>query len=410
MKAYDAASLDTFVAEVDRLGGVESPLFREAFATFSYRPGIEVDQLIDPLSEDYVEQQVRLYREISGRDLNQADHELTQFDLEAHVAAANPYASPYPSGLALHHLRLATALHLARLGRSPRLLDMGAGWGLSTEFFAGMGCRTTAVDINPSFVELIRRRQQRSNLAIEALQGSFDDFEPSSSFDAVCFYECLHHAVRPWRLIERVRSWLREGGKLLLAGEPFNDLYWKNWGLRLDPLSVYCIRKFGWYESGWSLPFLTACLNRSGFSVETVDIPIEGAGIALIATKIAGNALHPAKACPVDIAITDSMTSGDFLTLAGSHEIAVENGEAPQVLSMHVRNHRPKDVVVSISATSESRTHTISPGPYEFRLKLRPGLNAFSYQAETWVPALELGNDDRRPQSVHIAGWELLRA
>ncbi len=81
------------------------------------------------------------------------------------------------------------------------------------------------------------------------------------------YYECLHHAVRPWIALRAAYERLKPGGRVILAGEPVND-HWKSWGLRVDNLSVYCIRKFGWFESGWSVPFITGCLQRSGFAID----------------------------------------------------------------------------------------------------------------------------------------------
>jgi hypothetical protein len=77
---------------------------------------------------------------------------------------------------------------------------------------------------------------------------------------------------------------LKPGGKLLLAGEPINDI-WKHWGLRTDPLSVYCIRKFGWFESGWSARFLTACVERCGFKVTHFGAEAGSIGWIMVAEK-----------------------------------------------------------------------------------------------------------------------------
>ena len=127
-----------------------------------------------------------------------------------------------------------------------------------------MGCQTTAVDINPRFVELVARRAERMQLNIEAVRSSFDKFESTKQFDVVFFYECLHHATRPWQLLRRCASWLSANGKIVISGEPINEIWWRHWGLRLDALSVYCISKFGWFESGWSLPFLRRIICNVG--------------------------------------------------------------------------------------------------------------------------------------------------
>ncbi|MBU6296156.1 MAG: methyltransferase domain-containing protein, partial [Planctomycetes bacterium] len=46
----------------------------------------------------------------------------------------------------------------ANLPPGASILDMGCGWGLSSEAMAFSGASVTAVDINPQFVELIEKR------------------------------------------------------------------------------------------------------------------------------------------------------------------------------------------------------------------------------------------------------------
>ncbi len=112
----------------------------------------------------------------------------------------------------------------ARLPERPRVLDLGAGWGLSSEFLATLGCIVDAVDINPKFVELIQRRQKHHRLPVSASAGTFDDFSIAVLYDAVLFYECLHHALRPWKVVERCAQVLKPNGVLMFAGEPIKHL------------------------------------------------------------------------------------------------------------------------------------------------------------------------------------------
>ena len=125
----------------------------------------------------------------------------------------------------------------------------------------------TGVDINPGFVDLVNRRAAHSGWPIRAERGTFESIPGTDLFDAAMYYECLHHAVLPWVALGAAFARLKPGGRVLLVGEPVNDR-WKSWGVRLDNLSVYCIRKFGWFESGWSVPFITDCLVHAGFAIE----------------------------------------------------------------------------------------------------------------------------------------------
>jgi ubiquinone/menaquinone biosynthesis C-methylase UbiE len=169
------------------------------------------------------------------------------------------------------------------LAAKSHLLDLGCGWGLSSEFFAYSGLHVTALDISSSFVELVNTRAKQKNLTIEAVQGSFDNV-PSGPFDAATYYECLHHAVKLWDALSSVARVIRPGGKVMIVGEPINNT-WRHWGLRKDPLSIYCIRKFGWFESGWRLAFLQKCLDTCGFNLSYCAEAGEKIGWVIVAER-----------------------------------------------------------------------------------------------------------------------------
>lgn len=271
MSLFHSRDLDSFVAECDRLGGLGAPQCQPFLAEFQLRCDKEVDQSLDPFSDDYFDEQVELYSEIAGRDLNQETGEITPLDVDVHVGAISPYNSRDPKFLSKHTRAVLTCLMLADLAPGAAVLDAGSGWGLSSEALAGCGASVTAVDINPLFVELVRRRAERLSLPIEAVRAGFDTFASATAFDLLMFYECLHHSLKPWETLKHLGQFVKPDGKIIFAGEPVNAYWWKHWGLRLDPASVYCMRKFGWWESGWSLEFITRAFERAGFALDIHD-------------------------------------------------------------------------------------------------------------------------------------------
>ncbi|MDH7794731.1 MULTISPECIES: class I SAM-dependent methyltransferase [unclassified Beijerinckia] len=259
--------LDEFVRESDRRGGPNTPDCTAYWMNWIYQPQVAIDQTLDPRSDEYCVQQLALYEEMSGRRFDQYANELTAFDLERNILAPNGYDHSDPKILAHQIAQLAHMFRRVPMVRGQHLLDMGCGWGLSSEFGATIGLNVTAVDINPQFIELVRRRAERLSLPIQTVMGSFDDAALPPSYDLVLFYECLHHAYKPWELIAKLARNLSPGGHFLIAGEPLiSD--WKHWGMRLDPLATYCIRKFGWFESGWSLEFVCSMFEELGMGVE----------------------------------------------------------------------------------------------------------------------------------------------
>jgi 2-polyprenyl-3-methyl-5-hydroxy-6-metoxy-1,4-benzoquinol methylase len=267
MRLFHARELDEFVAQCDSLGGIAHPNAEACLNEFSLKFDTKIDQRLDPFSEAYFQAQVRLYSELSGRELDQETGELTPFDVDLHSQASNPYNSRDVRFLSKHVRTVITALMIADLPPGGSVLDAGSGWGLSSEAMAFCGATVTSIDINPRFVELVRRRSERLSLPIEAVHSEFDRFDCSQQFDLLLFYECLHHSLKPWETLAHLGKFVKPDGKILFAGEPGNWPVWRHWGLRLDGLSVYCIRKFGWWESGWTTEFITRCFARAGFAL-----------------------------------------------------------------------------------------------------------------------------------------------
>lgn len=283
--------LDEFVDKTDELGGPDSLDAHSFWQGLSYSPTQFIDETLDPFSNEYVGQQVALYSEISGRSLNQSANELTGFDFAKSLGSANPYGSTNTSFISKHARAICSAIESISFDSAsqPHVLDMGSGWGLSSELLAFCGCRVTAVDINPNFVSLVNLRAKARSLPIACFLSSFDQFDSDESYDAIFFYECLHHSVRPWRLLQGLKKNLKADGKIVLSGEPINEVWWKHWGIRLDPLSLYCIRKYGWFESGFSMDFLHLMFDRIGLIVEVINgRSINGSDIV-----IAGSSVKP---------------------------------------------------------------------------------------------------------------------
>ena len=399
------SDLDAFVADSDRLGGPGSPACEAWWAGFSYIPTLQVDQSLDPFSEAYVDQQLALHVEMSGKAFDQAVNELAPFALEPHIQAVNPYNHPNPAELAMHVQRLSKAFRLAGVKLDDHLLDMGCGWGLSSEVAAYLGLRVTAVDINPNFVALVNARAERSGWRIKAVQSAFDDYKPVGGHDAVLFYECLHHAVRPWTLLQTMANNLSlPDGRLILAGEPFNTAWWKHWGLRLDALSVYCIRKFGWFESGWSLEFMEAVFARVGLRCEVHTDPDGVIGYTFIGIPARG----VRQRMPDILAETPHENlprEQDAALLSGEGWFEAPFPEGSDRAWLEIANYRGKPITAIVrNGKIVVFKGEMSPGENRILLERRPGLNRIEIEAETWSPSEELGLPDDRHLSLHLTG------
>lgn len=390
MAKYHTSNLDQFVRSIDEAGGLATPEAQKFLIGFELEFDTKVDLDLDPYSDEYMQQQLDVYREISGRSLDQSVNEMTDFDMERHVAAPNAYATCQPTEFVLHYLRIGQAVRQSALpvGRC-KVLDFGAGWGMSTEFLATLGCDVTAVDINSRFVELVTRRAARLGLPIKAVQSGFDEFDFPERYDLVFFYECLHHAVRPWELLAKCAKNLKPNGKIAFGGEPIQDYWWPTWGIRLDPISVFCIRKFGWFESGWSESFIQDMFVKCGMTLTMTgsrNDPINYTGVASF---------------NLDSFATDGwIKEPQFFVSTGDVKLKFPEKNCT-AFTLDVTNFRPSSIelVIEDEDTGAKQLWTLPTGESKIPL---PNSRSLRLRSDQWVPHEEIGNDDARTLSFHV--------
>ena len=397
----DSTMLDAFVQTSDEQGGPNSPGCTAYWRDLTYEPSVIVDETLDPFGPEYMAAQLALYHELSGRTLDQAANEQCHFDMPAHVAAANPYGPYDPAAAALHTCRLSRAIMAARPRLGGRVLDMGCGWGLSSEFAAYLGLDVTGVDINPDFVSLVNQRAAVRGTQVRAVNATFDDYVPDRTFDLILFYECLHHAVRPWAVIDRLARSLAPDGAVVLAGEPINEA-WRHWGMRLEPLSIYCIRKFGWFESGWSLGFIKSVFARADMRVDADYDPALGYTLVARPMSVGQAALaRVAQGCSA----TGWLAEPDYLVLQGAGSLTVRFPDGTGTAMLDVRNYRGAAVALRITHTGHVLFDgAVAPGGGIIPIPRLATAMRCDLQGEVWTPDTELGNGDRRSMSVHLAG------
>lgn len=292
MPEMNSEKLGEFVRIIDEeyAGDLGAPGVAERFYPIDFKFQTRVDQNLNPFSPEYYDQQLTLYREIAGRELNQWDGELHPVDVPSLVNAPNPLGLGMPNFIGEHVRAISTMLGVADLPSSPFVLDLGAGHGLSSEVLAFSGCIVRAIDIDPALGELSRLRAAARGLPIERSILSYDDLSsiPDGGYKAAFFFQSLHHCLKPWKLVADLKTKLEPQGVIAFTGEPIQAT-WRNWGLRLDQESLYVARKYGWFESGWSHDFIRACFTRNGYTLHFVSGG-HGGGEIGIATR------DPAKA------------------------------------------------------------------------------------------------------------------
>lgn len=407
-------TLEDFMRQTDQLGGPGTPECRQFWEGLLYTPSVPLDAQDDPRSLAYRAQQWALYREITGHDYTDSRDEMTPgVPIERLLQAPNAYDQPDPSEYAKHCIAMAILVQRLALPRGARLLELGSGWGFTQEFLASCGYDTIGIEINPDFVAASNGRLKRLGFGERVVQGSFETIACRSlgRFDAVISYEALHHAVDVERVLAGCVKLLKPGGRIALAAEPFNN-YYQTWGLRLDPYSIYSIRKFGWFESGWSIEYIAYILNKCGLEACFIELNTNELTRYMIGTL--SDRRRPYQLGMWQPAVAAGWWAGwDYCSSKGRSQLLLSPPADAGGMRINASNFSTRDLVVSLTLADHERCYSVPPGATELHFDIPPSRHdeelALAITSDTFRP-VELGiNTDQRELGIHFETIEWLR-
>ena len=240
---------------------------------------------LDPMSEEYFNQQVRLWQLIAG-----VDREYVPELDEAELAIANVDAVRFPGFYiwrneaalvsASDHV-LATGMLMKHSGLKPGMwaLEYGAGFGHTALAFARMGVNVDTVDISSTFCGYVKQQADFFDVNLTPFKALFgDNPRGDQKYDLIWFYESFHHCVDFKNVVQKLKNHLTPTGRILLAGEPVakreNPAVPYPWGLRLESEVIAIIRNRHWFELGFSEDFLTTLFINNGYTANYFDCPM----------------------------------------------------------------------------------------------------------------------------------------
>lgn len=129
-------------------------------------------------------------------------------------AAEGPFLSFGPLAGEAYRLRVYAALGLKAV-RGGRALDLGCGNGEEALYFASLGYRVDAVDLEPS--PQWKTLAKRSKGRVKVKQGDASRAGKPGSYDLVFAKDMLHHAADPVAVLKRMAQLVKPGGKVLVV-------------------------------------------------------------------------------------------------------------------------------------------------------------------------------------------------
>jgi 2-polyprenyl-3-methyl-5-hydroxy-6-metoxy-1,4-benzoquinol methylase len=111
-----------------------------------------------------------------------------------------------------------------------KLLDIGAGLGESSVYFALQGARVTTVDISPQMVEMALRLGRKYGVELEGIVSGAEDLNlPDNSYDIIYVANTIHHVHDRASLFEQMHRALKPGGMFIsydpIAYNPLINVY-----------------------------------------------------------------------------------------------------------------------------------------------------------------------------------------
>ncbi len=250
---------------------------------------------IDPFSPAYREAAMALYLSLRGR--SDDGYLASRDEPPATPPPANPWTGLVPwsfrdAAMLSEHV-LAWGHILSRLDLPPggSVLEYGPGSGQLLIMLARSGYQACGVDIDAQALDGIQAQARHLSVTVETECASFGDGFGDRRYDRILFYEAFHHSFEFEALLRRLHDRLNPGGRIILCGEPVvagpSAGIPYPWGPRLDALSVFCIRRFGWMELGFTHDYLMQVARRSGWFPRYHDFPACGRAAIYVLTSAA---------------------------------------------------------------------------------------------------------------------------
>jgi SAM-dependent methyltransferase len=100
------------------------------------------------------------------------------------------------------------------------ILDIGAGLGESSVYFAKHGAKVTATDISPGMMSLAEKLAHYHGVSISTAVGPAENLPlEEASFDVVYIANTIHHVTNKRALLENAKRYLKPGG-IFISWDP----------------------------------------------------------------------------------------------------------------------------------------------------------------------------------------------
>ena len=141
------------------------------------------------------------------------------------------------------------------------LLDINCGTGLFTAEMMRKGWQAVGIDSSDWAASQARELAPWAQFFVSPVETAIF---PASSFDVITFWDGLEHVDNPKKILERLTSWLEQGGLLLMVLPDITSLQSRLMGPRWPSL----LRQHIWYFSPVTIKRL---LDEQGYELVSIQ-------------------------------------------------------------------------------------------------------------------------------------------
>lgn len=147
-----------------------------------------------------------------------------------------------------------------------RLLDLGCGSGWTSHFYAQAGYEVVGVDISKDAIKAAGKAFARPELKLSYRHADYDELKYKDEFDAVVFFDSLHHSDDELDGLSAAYRALKPSGIIILC-EP-------GMGHSKSPSSLEAVAKYGVNERDMPPKLSRKALKKAGFqNIKTYAYP-----------------------------------------------------------------------------------------------------------------------------------------
>jgi len=162
-----------------------------------------------------------IYDPISGKTLEEYYADSTKYSASSFVDDLAKQHFPGSRSDALRYLNLIRSFSKVP---SPKMLEVGAGWGYASEAAAKIGWKTDAIEYSNDCIASLAKRLPSDS---QIYRGGFEEFIALNSgpYDAILMSQVLEHALNPLQWLADAHSILSDDGLLVVAVPLYKGLY-----------------------------------------------------------------------------------------------------------------------------------------------------------------------------------------